>query len=255
MIVGIIVEVCCGCYEDAKTAKNGGADRIELNCALSLGGLTPSIGTLKKVKNEVGIKTIAMVRPRAGGFCYTDDEYNVILTDVEELLKNGADGIAFGFLKQARVIDEERTKAVAEIIHRYGKEAVFHRAFDCVENIDNAINSLIKLKIDRVLTSGNEADAYAGQIGLKHLMEKYSKHIEILAGAGVNENNVLDIIKNTGVVQVHSSCKAYNTDPTTKNHKVSYAYMGGENEMNYEVASLERVKRLVSIVKDNRAFK
>ena len=245
-----IVEICCGSYEDAKNAYLGGADRIELNCALSLGGLTPSIGTLRKVKNDTKIKTIVMLRHRAAGFCYTDDEYEVMLLEVRQLLENGADGIAFGFLKADNTIDEIRTKAVTDIVHSYNKEAVFHRAFDCVLNIDNAIKSLIEIKIDRILTSGNEENAFKGQSNIKYLVDNYGDNIEILVGAGVNENNVAEIIKNTGVYQVHSSCKTFNTDPTTKNERVSYSYLSGDNEMKYEVASLDKIKKLVKIVKE-----
>lgn len=245
-----IVEICCGSYEDAKNADLGGSDRIELNCALSLGGLTPSIATLKKVKENTKIKTIAMLRHRAGGFCYTADEYEVMLLEAEELMKSGADGIAFGFLKEDRTIDEVRTRAIADIVHKYNGEAVFHRAFDCVLNIDNAANSLIKIKIDRILTSGNEENAFKGQKNLKYLVDNYGKDIEILAGAGVNENNAAEIIKNTGVFQVHSSCKTFNVDPTTKSDRVSYAYLQGDNEMKYEVSSLEKIKKLVKTVKE-----
>jgi len=245
-----IVEICCGSYEDAKNAYLGGADRIELNCALSLGGLTPSIATLKKVKSDTKINTIAMLRPRAAGFCYTDDEYEVMLLDAQELMENGADGIAFGFLKADKTIDEVRTKAVIDIVHRYNKEAVFHRAFDCVLNIDNAIKSLIEMKIDRILTSGNEENASKGKSNIKYLVDNYGGDIEILAGAGVNESNAVDIIKNTGVYQVHSSCKAFNTDPTTKNERVSYSYLSGDNEMKYEAASLDKIKKLVKAVKE-----
>ena len=95
----ITLEICCGSLEDAKAAQAGGADRIELNSALYLGGLTPSLASLIMVKEQCTIPVAAMVRPRGGGFCYSDDEFAVMLKDAEILMKNGADGIVFGFLK------------------------------------------------------------------------------------------------------------------------------------------------------------
>ena len=95
-----IVEVCCGSYYDALQAQYGGARRIELNSALHLGGLTPSLATLLKVKDNTDLEVICMVRPRGAGFCYNDEDFEVMKLDAEILLDNGADGIAFGCLDE-----------------------------------------------------------------------------------------------------------------------------------------------------------
>ena len=104
----VLFEVCCGCFEDAVQAEKGGADRIELNSALFLGGLTPSIGTVQAVKNTLKIPVMCMVRPREGGFCYTDFDYETCCRDMEALLNAGADGIVFGFLKPDGTVDTDR---------------------------------------------------------------------------------------------------------------------------------------------------
>ena len=93
----IAAEICCGGYEDALQASRGGARRVELNSALYLGGLTPGLGTLKLTKEKTDLTVISMVRPRGGGFCYSEAEYAAMLRDAEELLRAGTDGIAFGF--------------------------------------------------------------------------------------------------------------------------------------------------------------
>ena len=93
-----IVEICCGSYSDALSAAHAGATRIELNSALSLGGLTPSLATLIKVKQDTSLKVIAMVRPRGAGFCYSDEEYEIMKEDAKIMLDHGVDGLAFGFL-------------------------------------------------------------------------------------------------------------------------------------------------------------
>ena len=121
----MIYEVCCGCTDDAVNAFKGGADRIELNSALFLGGLTPSLGTLLKVKELVKIPVMAMVRPREGGFCYTDNEYETMKADAALFLENGADGLVFGFLNADGTVDEERTGEFHALCRKWGRESVF----------------------------------------------------------------------------------------------------------------------------------
>lgn len=240
-----IVEICCGSFYDAKQAFLGGADRIELNCGLYLGGLTPSIATLEIVKEELDINTVSMVRPRGAGFFYNEEDKKIMFKDAKALLKANTDGIAFGFLNEDKTIDIESTKKMVDIIKSFdrNKEAVFHRAFDCVENPFKSIEELIDLGIDRLLTSGLKDKAYDGIDLIKDLNDKYSDKIEILAGSGINYQNAKEIIEKTGIHQVHSSCKQFINDVTTTGKNVSYAYLNAEDK--YDVVSLELVKKLV----------
>ncbi|MDD6885439.1 MAG: copper homeostasis protein CutC, partial [Solobacterium sp.] len=148
------LEICAGSYYDALEACKGQADRIELNSALHLGGLTPSLASLILTKTSTDLKVICMVRPRGGGFCYGEADTQTMYADAKLLLENGADGIAFGFLNEDYTIDIPKTEHMVSIIKQYNKEAVFHRAFDCTDDPYSSIETLIKLKIDRVLTSG-----------------------------------------------------------------------------------------------------
>lgn len=125
------------------------------------------------------------------------------------MLEHGADGIAFGFLKEDQTLDTERTKEVIYLIHEQGREAVFHRAFDCVADQKKTIEQLIGLGADRILTSGGAPDVWSGRERLKQLQKEYGSEIEILAGSGVNENNVRELMTYTGVHQVHSSCRVW----------------------------------------------
>ena len=149
-----IVEICCGSYEDALAAYRGGAKRIELNSALYLGGLTPSLASLILTKKHTDLKVITMIRPRGAGFCYTDAEFETMKMDAELMMQNGADGIAFGCLDADGNIQLEQTKEMIAIVKKYGGEVVFHRAFDCVQDPDQAMELLIAMGADRVLTSG-----------------------------------------------------------------------------------------------------
>ena len=136
-----LLEICCGSADDVIEAAKGGADRVELNSNLFQGGLTPTIGTLRVVKRQVTIPVMTMVRPRAGGFCYTENEFEVAKADAELLLQNGADGLVFGFLHADGTVDRERTKALVHIAS--GMPCVFHRALDVVPDWKQALDTLI----------------------------------------------------------------------------------------------------------------
>lgn len=243
-----IVEICCGSYYDAKQAYLGGAERIELNSALHLGGLTPSIGMLKLIKKDCDLKIISMLRPRGAGFNYNDEDFETMLEDCHTLLENGSDGIAFGVLKEDCSIDIERTKVITDIIKKYNKEAVFHRAIDCVSNPFESIESLIEIGIDRILTSGLKSKALEGIEMIKSYQEKFGDKIEILAGSGVNAENAKNIIDIANIYQVHSSCKEWINDTTTSNENISYAYAEKKYENCYDVVSKKLVEKLIKSV-------
>ncbi len=240
-----MVEICCGSYEDALAAYRGGAKRIELNSALYLGGLTPSLGTLKLAKQDTDLKIIAMVRPRGAGFCYSEADFAVMKEDAKLLLENGADGIAFGCLDRNGELEESQTKEMAAIIKEHHGEAVFHRAFDCVNDPMGTMEKLIGLGIGRVLTSGGKEKAMDGRELLKKLQETYGERIEILAGSGVNAGNAKELMETTGICQVHSSCRGWAPDPTTEGPEVTYAYAAPPHQKDYEAVDENLVKKLV----------
>ena len=240
-----IVEICCGGYYDALNAYKGGAKRIELNSALHLGGLTPSLASLILTKQNTDLKVICMIRPRGAGFNYSEEDYLVMKEDCRILMENGADGIAFGFLNDDYTINIERTKEIVGIIKSYNGEAVFHRAFDCTKDAYKSIELLIELGVDRVLTSGQKDKAMDGKDLIKELQSRYGDQIEILAGSGINKSNTLEMMDYTGISQVHSSCKDWKEDVTTTGESVSYRYTDYDQ---YDVVSEALVDELVSLV-------
>lgn len=242
-----VLEVCCGSYDDCIQAELGGADRIELNSALSMGGLTPSIASVTLAKAHVHIPIIAMVRPRGAGFYYDEKETKVMMEDAKALLEAGVDGIAFGFLNADHTIDIEKTKQMTELIHHYQKEAVYHRALDCIQDIDEAMKQLIHLQIDRILTSGLEAKAVDGISLITRIQATYGSQIEILAGSGINETNAFMILQTTGVSQVHSSCKKWLVDMTTSGNHVSYQY-DAMHDHGYDAVDQDKVKQLATLI-------
>lgn len=246
------VEICCGSYYDALESYKGGAKRIELNSALYLGGLTPSLASLKMTKQNTKLKVICMIRPRGGGFFYNKEDVEVMFADAEILMKNGADGLAFGFLNEDTTINKALTKDMVELIHKYNGEAVFHRAFDCVRKPGETMKELIEIGVDRVLTSGLKEKAWDGRVMLAHLQKEYGDKIEILAGSGINDKNAVKLMNETGIYQIHSSCKDWLSDPTTSTESVSYSYAGVPNENSYDVVSSAKVSILLGSVFDER---
>lgn len=220
----IQVEVCAGSVEDCIIADRLKVDRIELNNGLYLGGLTPSLATLVLAKQHTNIPIVTMVRPRGGGFHYNDIEIKTMFEDAKMLLEKGADGIAFGFLTSDHKVDQILTLRMVNLCHKYNAEAVFHRAIDVVDNLDEAMQILIDCDVDRVLTSGQATTASEGKEVLFRLKQRYGENIEILMGSGLNAENVIDLVKDTGINQVHGSFKGWYQDATTQTNTVSYSY-------------------------------
>ncbi|HPW52787.1 MAG TPA: copper homeostasis protein CutC [Erysipelotrichaceae bacterium] len=208
MVNNIRVEICCGNIDDVLAAARFPIDRIELNSAMELGGLTPTIASLRKAKEVTSAAVVCMTRTRTAGFVYTDDAYRVMLEDARILLENGADGIVFGFLNKDNTVNIERTKEITALIKSYGREAIFHKAFDQTKDPYQAMESLIEAGVDRVLTDGqSDTDILKGCPLLKDLHEKYGARIEILPGGGVRVDNIREILELTGIRQIHMSSK------------------------------------------------
>lgn len=206
----IKLEICTASAEDCAAAEQGGADRVELNCALMLGGLTPSLGSLRESRAAIRVPLIVMIRPRAGGFCYSASEFKVMQRDIEAALSENADGIAFGILTVAGTIDLERCRQIVKLVA--GRQAVFHRAFDVVPEPLAALEQLIDLGVTRVMTSGQEASAYNGAANLARYIQHAAGRLEILPAGGINRFTAADVVSRTGCDQVHASLSAARKD-------------------------------------------
>jgi len=239
------VEVCCGGFADVMAAYYGGAARVELNSALCLGGLTPSVACLELAKERCGLEMVCMVRPRPAGFSYSTLEFEQMRAEAAGLLAAGSDGIAFGVLADDRTVDASRTLDMVGEIHDAGAKAVFHRAFDLTPDPFAAMETLVGLGVDRVLTSGQRAYAPEGADLIAELQCRFGDDVEILPGAGVNASNARGLVCETGVGQVHSSCRELVTDETTSGESVSLACHGGHGADEYGRVSKELVAGLV----------
>ncbi|MCL2571315.1 MAG: copper homeostasis protein CutC [Defluviitaleaceae bacterium] len=211
----ITMEICCGSYEDVVIAEAAGADRVELNSSLFQGGLTPTLGCLIEVKKNTTVPIIAMVRPREAGFFYSKYEYEVMKRDAKLFIEHGADGLVFGFLNPDGTFDKARMKEFTDICHAAGKEAVCHRAFDVTPDPFAALDTLIELKVNRVLTSGQQPSVITGTKLVAELVKYATGRIEILPGAGLDSSNIADFVEKTGVDQVHFAATTLRAETST----------------------------------------
>jgi len=196
------LEICANSYQSAKNAQEAGAHRIELCQELSVGGITPSYGLLKKVSEELSIENCVLIRPRSGNFVYSDSEFELIKYNINICKDLKCHGIVSGILNPDNSIDIKRTKKLIELSKSLS--FTFHRAFDCVPNPFKALEQLIDLGVDRILTSGQEVSAEKGLELLKKLKEKANGRIGILPGSGINPDNA-KYFKDAGFNELHTS--------------------------------------------------
>lgn len=244
----IIIEICCGSTEDAISAWKGGAKRVELNSNLFHGGLTPTLGSLVAVKKHCpDLKVMCMSRPREGGFCYTDLEFETMLEDARLMLSHGADGIVFGILNPDGTIDKERCKKMMEVIG--DKESVFHRAIDVVPDWKETLDILIELGVKRVLTSGQKPSVPEGIKTIKAMIEYSNGRIEILPGAGITSDNADWVVRETGTNQMHAAIHRIAYDRSCEGN--TSIFFGGciyPPEDRYSVTHQEDIKEFLETV-------
>ncbi|WP_022941300.1 copper homeostasis protein CutC [Psychromonas hadalis] len=201
----INIEVCIDNMESLLTAQRAGAGRIELCSSLALGGVTPSLGLITQVMKHAEIPVYAMIRPRDGDFLYSSDEIEMMLTEIHSVRTLGVQGVVFGLLNQQAQIDSDALKSLMQASK--GLAVTFHRAIDCCEDIELAMETILAAGCERILTSGLASSADLGIDNLKKMVTQSNGRLSIMAGAGINANNVARIVKNTGVQEVHLSGK------------------------------------------------
>ena len=219
------IEVCCSSLKEVLEAERAGAFRVELCGAIALGGITPSYGVIRSVVEAVKtIKVNVLIRVREGGFCYTDEEVEAMCRDIEFCREVGVDGVVIGALTAEGEIDIvacRKMMAAAE-----GMSVTFHRAFDVCRNGEKALEDIISLGCDRLLTSGMEQDAEQGATYIAKLVEQAAGRIVIMPGAGIRPNNIAWIEKTTAATEFHSTAAANIPDQAFASSKLSFAADG-----------------------------
>lgn len=224
----VLLEVCANGINSALVAQEAGAYRVELCDNLLEGGTTPSYGQITLAREKLSIKLYPIIRPRGGNFVYSDLEFEVMKADIINCKALGCDGVVFGMLTPSGDVDIERCKVLLELAHPM--PATFHRAIDECTDLPAALEVLITLGFERVLTSGGAATAVAGTEMLKKLIQMAADRIEVMPGAGVTVENVARLIDDTGAKSVHGSFSA---------------------DIPFRFTDIDRVRKVVTILSDS----
>lgn len=240
-------EICTNSVESCLAAQEGGAQRVELCAGIPEGGTTPSWGEIATARELLQIKLHVIIRPRGGDFLYSPVELSTMVKDIEAARQLRADGVVFGCLTADGEIDLDAMKTLMKAAE--GLSVTFHRAFDVCKQPQQALEQLIALGCERILTSGQQATAEQGIPLLKELHQQAAGRIILLAGCGVNEGNIARIASETGIREFHFSAReCVKSGMRYKNEAVS---MGGTvriDEYERNVTTAERVRKTISSI-------
>ncbi|MFI3274815.1 copper homeostasis protein CutC [Vibrio sp.] len=239
------IEVCIDNLESLHNALAGGANRIELCSSLALGGLTPSFGMMKQAARISSVPVYAMIRPRQGDFIFDNDDVMSMLDDIQAAANAGLDGVVLGVLTAQGKIDMAAMKALTSKAHQLELGVTFHRAIDQLKDYREALEQIIELGCERVLTSGLVSSAEQGKDTLKEMVALSQGRLDIMAGAGVTADNSREIFEHTGVQALHLSGKSTRPSLMTQ---ASQAQMGHDNVDDYliPVTSTEKIQALIT---------
>ncbi|WP_291528888.1 copper homeostasis protein CutC [Bacteroides sp. UBA939] len=238
-------EICANSVESCIAAQVGGANRVELCAGIPEGGTTPSYGDIV-IARQLLNKTLlhVIIRPRGGDFFYSPIEQRTMLEDINNARRLGADGVVFGCLNAKGDIDMPVMKRLMEASH--GMSVTFHRAFDVCRNPQEALEQIIESGCNRILTSGQQPTAVQGIPLLKELQQQAAGRIILLAGCGVNENNIARIAARTGIREYHFSARE-NIKSGMLYHNEAVSMGGTVHIEDYwrPITTAERVRRTI----------
>jgi copper homeostasis protein len=239
----ILIEACLDSVPSALAAQAGGAGRIELCDNLVEGGTTPSAGTIALCKERLAIPVFVMIRPRGGEFLYSDVEYEVMRRDIAQAKSLGADGVVLGLLRPDGRVDAARTRAL--VAEARPLPVTFHRALDVTPDPLEALDALMEIGIERVLTSGQAPTAPEGADVIARLVRRANDRTGILPGCGIDETNVREIVERTGVREVHVRGTArVQSAMRHRNPRVSFRSPSEPDDFVLEMTDASRIRAI-----------
>lgn len=244
MVSDLLFEVCVDTAASAIAAREGGADRIELCANLLEGGTTPSAGSVGWVRERLDVGVMVLVRPRGGDFVYSEGETEVMLRDIEVMRQIGVQGVVLGALSTDGHIDRETTKTLVDAARPLS--VTFHRAFDMCVDPHFALEQLVELGVDRVLTSGQVDSAADGVEMLRDLVQRAGNRIGVMPGGGILEDNIRDVVEATGCREVHFAAGATLASPMDwRNPQCTMGYGTIPGEYDRCVTDSSRVREFI----------
>ena len=220
----ILLETCIDSTASAIAAEQGGAQRVELCANLFEGGTTPPVGIVIQTKARISIGLHVMIRPRGGDFLYSPDEFAAMRHDVEAMKAAGADGIVLGVLNPDGTVDIDRNRELIELARPM--RVTFHRAFDVTPDPVKALEDIISLGCERVLTSGQEASVVEGLPLVRQLVDQAAGRIIIMPGAGITARNMDRVAAESGAEEFHVLINRLVESGMT--YRQDHMYMGGK---------------------------
>lgn len=238
------MEVCANSLTSALAAQEGGAIRVELCDNLPEGGTTPSYAQIALAKQMLTIKVYPIIRPRGGDFLYSALEFELMKMDIKTCKSLNCDGVVIGILKADGCVDLERC---AELVALAAPMPVtFHRAFDMSNDLEKALEDIIGLGCERILTSGGESSAIKGAAKIAKLIKQANGRIKIMPGAGVTATNITDLINLTGATEFHASAKyPVKSEMLFRNSRLTMGTIA--DEFSYDLTNSEYVKKLIEL--------
>lgn len=234
----LLLEIAADGIGSALAAQAGGADRVELCADLANGGVTPSLGVIAAARAALTLPLHILIRPRAGDFCYSQAELRAMQSDLEQCARLGCHGVVIGALDAAGDVD---VAVCRDLIAAAGSMSVtFHRAFDVVRDRQAALEALIGLGCNRVLTSGAQASAPEGATAIAAVVRQAAGRIGVMAGAGIRPQDVRQLVAATGVREIHASASARRTSAMSQRN----AALRGL-DADWRQTDAEAVRRLV----------
>ncbi len=239
----VCVEVCVDSVASAIAAEQGGAHRLELCSNLAEGGVTPSAGLIAMVRKRVAIELRVLIRPRAGDFCYSHDEFDVMSRDVLLAQQLGANGVALGILDSDGRVDTSRTRELVKLAEPL--QVTFHRALDMARDLNEALEAVLETGCDRILTSGAAQTAERGIDTIARLVKSAANRIQIVAAGGIREHNVRKIVEKTGVCEIHAALQSPIPSPMSfRNENTTMSTVQGSEYQRFVVLA-ETVAKLI----------
>jgi copper homeostasis protein len=242
-----MLEVCVDSVESALIAQVAGAQRVEFCQDLPEGGITPSHAQISRMCKELKIKINVLIRPRGGDFLYSNRECQIMAEDIIFCGENHCHGVVIGLLNADGSVDKSRTAPLISLAHDWGMSVTFHRAIDRSCDLLSALEDIIALGCDRVLTSGGYNHAIEGKEVIKALIERAGERIVVMPGAGITPENAGDLLHFTHARELHGTFR----EKVPGKMLYRNPHLNSPDEYDLWLASAAKIQEVVSILAQN----